>query len=471
MNDIDLTKIKYYPDRFYICLDGFDTDNLTTFITDLNIGQHQAIFIHEYYHYLTNITTFPGIRQFHLNFCDRFRLSTILTSKEGINAYPINSNNFPNCKEDVEYWKSVSEIIEEDDIDYKLVEETEKSPSKKFDIVSIQTVHKPMTVVINGIQHNGARVLINIETAGLLNIQSFNLTFGAIDEFLSSAIDEYLFENDLSDIDPSMLSQRPFYPYCFFDKLLAFYEIQRPTAFKKILIAYFSLNSFNPPVKMIEILSKLKDGGYEEFQKNPEKYLLNNFSETPQYEQLLNQINDFANETFNQGRVHISQALKYYYDKFYTAQKLKEKDFFYFIRPFFVTDTDVLKRKQKFLLGLSRIINLFSPPVILKDKVFKYVDKLTTFGEATMLILATYEIFESIKTEQIAKRPAKLKAKYTFPDLDPNCDNFETFVPPPIRGIVFQLALNELNLFGVYLRELEKRKMSTNEIEDKKKDL
>jgi hypothetical protein len=209
---------------------------------------------------------------------------------------------------------------------------------------------------------------------------------------------------------------------------------------------------------MIEILSKLKDGGYEEFQNNPEKYLLSNFSETPQYEQVLNQINDFANETFNQGRVHISQALKYYYDKFYTAQKLKEKDFFYFIRPFFVTDTDVLRQKQKFLLALSRIINLFSPPVILKDKVFKYVDKLTTFGEATMLILATYEIFESIKTEQIAKRPAKLKAKYTFPDLDPDCDNFEKFVPPPIKGIVFQLALNELNLFGVYLREHENRK-------------
>ncbi|WP_395626950.1 hypothetical protein [Daejeonella sp.] len=61
MNDIDLTKIKYYPDRFYICLDGFDTDNLTTFITDLDIGQHQAVFIHEYYHFLTNMITFPDL--------------------------------------------------------------------------------------------------------------------------------------------------------------------------------------------------------------------------------------------------------------------------------------------------------------------------------------------------------------------------------------------------------------------------
>ncbi len=54
------------------------------------------------------------------------------------------------------------------------------------------------------------------------------------------------------------------------------------------------MNSFNPAVKMIEILTKLKDGGYEEFQNDPEKYLLSNFLETPQYEQTLNQINDFA---------------------------------------------------------------------------------------------------------------------------------------------------------------------------------
>ncbi|MCG2610652.1 hypothetical protein LZZ90_03940 [Flavobacterium sp. SM15] len=458
MNDIDLTKIKYYPDRFYICLDGFDTTNLTTFLTDLNIGQQQSIFIHEYYHYLTNITTFPGIRQFHLNFCDRYRLSTILTNKRGLDAYPINTNNFPDCKEEVEYWNSVTTIIDEDDIDYELVEETENSTNKRFDITSIVQENKPMDVVINGIKYSGARILINIEISGLLNRNSFYLTFGAIDEFLSSSIDEYLFENDLSDIDPSDLSQRPFYPYGFFDRLLSHYGIERASSFEKILIAYFSLNSFNPAVKLIEVLKKMQAGGYNDFQNNPEQYLLENFSETPQYEQVLNAINDFAKETSNQGRIHISQALKYYYDKFYTAQKLKEKDFFFFIRPFFVVDENDLRRKQKFLLELSRIINLFSPPVILKDKVFKYVDKLTTFGEATMLILATYEIFESVKTNKIAKRPARLKSKYIFPDQDPDCDTFEKFTPPPIHGTVFRLALNEINLYGVYLNELERRR-------------
>jgi hypothetical protein len=456
MEKIDLTKIKYYPDRFYIRLDGFDIDNLTTFITDLNIGQQQSIFIHEYYHYLTNISTFPGIRQFHLNFCDRFSIITKL-NVVGLKAYPICNNKFPNCEDLVDDWNTVSEIIKDDDIDYELIKETQNTQNKRFDITFIETVLKRMDIKENGNLIKGDRELIKISIKGLVNINSFNLTFGAIDEFLSSSIDEYLYENDLADINASELSQRPFYPYGFLDKLLSFYSIQRPSAFEKILISYFALNSFNPPVKMIHILEQLKKGDYALFQNSPEEYLINNFSEIPQYENVLNGIQNFANLTGNQGRIHISQALKYYYDKFYIAQKLKEKDFFYFIRPFFVTEPNTQKGKQKFLLELSRIINVFSPPIILKQGVFSSVDKLTTFGESTLLILATYEIFESLNKDSFAKRPDYLKRKYSYPDQDQECDNWKNFTPPPITN-VFQLALNEISLFKLYLDELEKTK-------------
>ncbi len=457
MPDIDLTKIKYYPDRFYICLDGFDIDNLITFITDTEIGQQQAIFIHEYYHYLTNIATFPGIRQFTLNFCDRYRILINLGVAAGIDAFPINSNNLANCQPLIEYWKKVTQTINEDDIDYNLVTETANSATGKFEIVSIQEVLKPMDFPLGDERINGGRKLIQINITGILGRDSFILTYGAMDEFLSSAIDEYLYENDLYDIDASFLSQRPFYPYGFFDALLSFYEIRLPSAFEKILIAYFALNTKNPPVKLIGILEKLKAGGYDDFQSDPEAYLLQNFIETPEYETVLNEVKKFATECEGHGRVHISQALKYYYDKFYTAQKLKEQDFFYFIRPFFITEVNTPQDKQKFLLALSRIINQFTPPVILKDHVFWYVDKLTTFGESTMLILATYEIFESIKKEMFAKRPAYLKGKYIFPDRETECDNPDNFLPPPIR-LVFHLALNEVGLYKLYLEELEKRK-------------
>jgi len=457
MSTANLTNIKYYPDRFYLSLDGFDIDNLTTFLTDLNVGQHQAIFIHEYYHYLTNISSYPGIRQFALNFCDRFKLVTIFGVLEGINAFPINSNTFSSCIDHVSYWKSVSEIIDDDDINYEVVKETATSANKSFEISAVNIVDKPVTYIVQGNTVHGARKTVVLDIAGLLNIQNFTLTFGALDEFLSSSIDEYLFENEISDVDTDYLNQRPFYPYMFFDTLLAFYDLKRVPSVEKILIVHFALNCNISAVKLIEILEALKGGGYSDFQNNPEKYLIENFSEITKYEEVLTDIDQFATQCYNQGRIHISQALKYYYDKFYTANKLKEKDPFYFVRPFLVNDPDPLRMKQKFLLALSRIINLFTPPVILKDNNFFYVDKLTTFGESTCLIIATYEIFESIKAEQIAKRPTKLKAKYNFPDLDPNCDNPTTYAVP-IKGIAFQLALNELGLYGIYIKDRDGKK-------------
>jgi len=135
----------------------------------------------------------------------------------------------------VDYWNEITAILNEDDIDYNVVEETDKTPSKKFGIASIERTEKPMEVVVNGVKYSGARILIKIYTTELININSFYLTFGAIDEFLSSTIDEYMYENNLSDINPSMLSRRPFYPYGFFDELLSFYGIKRAPAFEKIL--------------------------------------------------------------------------------------------------------------------------------------------------------------------------------------------------------------------------------------------
>ncbi|WP_294297623.1 hypothetical protein [uncultured Chryseobacterium sp.] len=451
---IDIGEIKYYPDRFYIKLDGFNTENLTTFLTDLEIGQDHAIFIHEYYHYLTNIATLPGIRQFSLNFCDRFRTLTILTMNEGLNAFPISKNTYKSCEDLVKYWNNTIKILNEDDINYEVVNETKNALNNKFEIVSIEQEIVPVDLKIEGKSINGCRIFIKINIVGLLNIHNFRLTFGAMDEFLSSAIDEFLYEHDLSDIDPSLLSKRPFYPYLFFDELLSFYGIKRSTSFEKIVLVYFALNSANPPSTLITILEKLRDGDYDQFTENPEVYLLSNFSEAPQYKNVLESIKLFAEETYQQDRVHISQALKYYYDKFYIASKLKDDDFFFFIRPFFPFDTtDNFRFKQRFLLELSRIVNIFTPPVILKDKKFRYIDKLTSFGEATALIIATYEIFESLNTNRIATRPKHQKVKYLFPDYDPECDNIAKFTDLPIYGIVFRIALNELGLYQRYLNE------------------
>ena len=148
------------------------------------------------------------------------------------------------------------------------------------------------------------------------------------------------------------------------------------------------MNSQNPPKKLIEILEKLRDGDYEKFQESPEMYLLQYLDQTQQYDFLLNEVEKFSEETMKLGKIHISQAIRYYRDRFYVAQKFKESDFFYFIRPFFQKDENKLVEKQKFLLSFSRILNQFTPPVILEGGIFKYVDKLTTKTIGTIVLTA-----------------------------------------------------------------------------------
>lgn len=120
----DLKDIKYYPDRFYIRMNGCDLINLFVPQNDFTLTLDQAAFIHEYYHYLTNITTFQGVRSFHAAFCDLFRLVTILTHKKGLDAFPVKDNTFPECECEVGYWNDLAEIFREDDLNYSLAMET-----------------------------------------------------------------------------------------------------------------------------------------------------------------------------------------------------------------------------------------------------------------------------------------------------------------------------------------------------------
>lgn len=446
-----MDNIKYYPDRFYIRLDDFDINNLASFITNLNLGQQHAIFIHEYYHYLTNVTTYAGIRQFNVNFCDRFRLVTNLTVLAGLDAFPLQENTRSDCQKLIHYWNSVLSILNEDDIDMNLVRDVENSINRKLDITRIYKEIKPETFWIQGHDVNGVRSRIKVEVGGLINRNSFQLTYGALDEFLSSSIDEFLFEKDIAEVNTRLLNDRPYYPYRFFEDLLRFYGIDRPTSFEKILIAYYSLNSHNPPVALVELLEDMRDGGYEAFQQDTETYLLKRRQE-PDMPGMVAYTRSFSEQCVEQGRVHIGQALRYYGDRFYIAHQFKQEDFFYFVRPFFTLENENARYKQQFLLGLARIVQVFTPPIILKDGAFFYEDMLTTMGEATTHIIALYEIFESVKTLRIARRPDYLKERYNFPEKDPDCDDITKFTDPPIYGS-YRLALNEVGLYRLYLKE------------------
>lgn len=155
-NDMaNIDKIKYYPDRFYIGLDGFDLTKLFTISQNYILTLQQAVFMHEYFHYLTNISTFQGVRSFHAAFCDLFRLVCRLTHRAGLNAFPVNSNHLQSCAYEVGYWNSLNEIFREDNVNGKLSDEVKHSQNGKFSVNSIVTERGEMMTMMKDGRERG----------------------------------------------------------------------------------------------------------------------------------------------------------------------------------------------------------------------------------------------------------------------------------------------------------------------------
>lgn len=54
---MNIKDIKYFPDKFYIRFDEDVVDNLVHLDSNDQYGIELSVFIHEFYHYLANITT------------------------------------------------------------------------------------------------------------------------------------------------------------------------------------------------------------------------------------------------------------------------------------------------------------------------------------------------------------------------------------------------------------------------------
>lgn len=275
---MNLHNIKYLADKYYINLDGFDLNNLNNFANDATFSQQQAIYIHEYYHYLTNITTFFGVRQFNCAFQDKVRLITILLKKAGLDAFPIETNTRADCAYEVEYWKSVDEILNLDDLDTDFYVKVMASPNKRFTITGHNRKLTSISAVKDGVLQKGGHSYYEIYIDGVPTVNKFNLSDGMIDEFLNRSIDEFLFEHNMAD-NCDVLRSQDFYPYQVYDELLHYFGFDRVETRLKIMLTYFALHSFNPVVCLIETLEAIKSYGFEIFANNPEAFLLNRLQE------------------------------------------------------------------------------------------------------------------------------------------------------------------------------------------------
>lgn len=444
----NIDKIKYYPDRFYIGLDGFDLTKLFVISPVFTLTLQQAVFMHEYYHYLTNISTFQGVRSFHAAFCDLFRLVCRLTHRAGLNAFPVNGNQLQNCVYDIDYWNSLNEIFREDNVNGKLSDEVEHSQNRKFSVNNIATERGAvMTMMKNGQEIKGQREFVRIDVDGLPFTSSFRLSLGAMDEFLSASIDEFVFEHSLADNKP-IIDVQPYYPYRSFDEILRYYGLRLDSRCK-ILIVYYAMHGKNPAIQLRDILECIKAEGQDVFEADPCQFLSTRFEFFIGYDDLITEINKFVSEAESQGRKLVSKFVAYYLDRFITAQALLKKDIFFFVRPFLVNDLDNMSNRQDFILAFDRIRTCFPEPVILQDKVFSPLTQYNYGADLTVMGLAIYEIMDSLETNQIAKRLTRAKDRYDYPDGLENCDDVSTFTDPPLMPY-WHKALNELGLYQFY---------------------
>lgn len=451
---MDFTRIKYYPDKFYICLDGFDLGNLESFADDSTFTQQQAIYLHEYYHYLTNLTTFFGARQFNCSFQDRVRIITRVLKTSGLGAFPLSANKILDSKYDMCYWKGLLDLFDLDDIDLDFATKVESTANKDFRIVRYSREKWPLSMIYNGETVRGGHIYYRIEVGDVTGAQFFNLSDGMIDEFLSSSIDEFLFEHNLAkdcDVLP-ILQSRPAYPYRTLDKLLSFFGADRVEAKCKILLSYFALHSRNPIEGLMDVLKRLKKEGPDEFFANPEVFLLKCMKgdEVNAYKWILQYEYTYIKECLDHGRKNLADTMTLIYDKQYKALEMLEQDFFCFVRPFMVDDIDNETGRAN-LLRLFKIIRKeMDEPVIVKDKKMIQADA-DTYKNHLAMHIAIYEIMDSLWNNQLARRLSLRKGKYAYPVESANTDDIASFPEVPPYTETWHVALNELGLYGVYL--------------------
>ena len=448
----NLSDIKYYPDRFYIRLEGCDIPNLFVPKDDFKLTLDQAAFMHEYYHYLTNITTFQGVRSFHAAFCDLFRLVTIITHKKGLDAFPVEQNQFAECEYEVGYWKELNEIFTEDNINMTLNKETKNSPSKSFHITKIgRELGKEFVVKKDGQEIKGRREFVRIDIEGLQSIDHFRLSLGALDEFLSASVDQFLFEKDLANYT-EIFKDRDFYPYSTFDEIQKYYGLRLGSR-EMIVVTYYVLHSPNPAVQLIEILERLQQDGPEELEKAPEEYMNKHFSIFTEYNNLINELDNFVEEARSSKRHLAAHLLSYYQDRFITANVLAKKDPLFFIRPFLIDNLEDIWQRQEFWIGFNRIRTCFPEPLMIQGKEFVTTRPCEYGADLTVLALAIYEIIESLEKNKVAKRLDHYKNRYNYLGDDDNCDDVASFGEPPLCAY-WHRALNELGLYEFYRKNV-----------------
>lgn len=442
---MDINKIKYYPEKFCIRFDGEDVHNIIKIEDDGKFSLELSCFLHEYYHYLTNTTTFQGIRAFNVSFQDKIRIITIIQNQCGLDGFPLFDNGFSSCSDLINYWKDIDKIITGDSALREICIEIENSPSKSVNIKNIEITNVALPVEIEEHLINGEREMVKFEVEGIAK-NIFYLPIAAIDEFLSSSIDELLFETGTVD-NLQVLQSRPLYPYKFFDKILQFFNLSRFDTKYKILIAYKALHGPNPSKNLIQIIENISKN-QTLFCQNPIDFL-DKICVTRECD-LLNSVLAYLFkliiECNQQKRYNLAKVSDIIYEKGILAQELLRNDPYYFVRPFIELDFYNASGREKYIEFIKDLMSKFDGFLQLRKK--ELVGAFTNPQKNLLaMMLAIYEILKESESSKIIERKVTDYELDGAPGYDKLC-NLPEIMP---LTTVWYNALNELSFYVLYL--------------------
>ena len=457
---MDLKNIGYMPDKFYIKFNEDNLDNLIKLDENNKFSEELSVFIHEYYHYLNNVTTFQGLRSFNYNFIDKVKLITRLQCfGGGLKAFPVNENSDPNCQDEIKYWYDTNKLDSGDSNVVKIAEEINNTQTRRVRLINIRPVEEVLDCIVGGQVISGPRTHVQLEVEGI-KADKFNLNLAALDEFLSASIDELLYENDVTD-NMEILQNRHFYPYRFFDELLRFKGLEREEPKFKLLIVYKAMHTDNPTVKLIEIIDRVAENP-EEFYNSPIEYLEKNFpiNEIQWIDKSLQYLYDSSQEfgSLKHKRYNLSNVLNIIYNTVSQAKCKLMGDPYYFVRVFIENDLKTIEGRKRVLEFIKENLKVFNCFLQLKEG--KLIDPFKCKYEPHIkLILAIHEILSGVENERYLSRNTD-RYKYQL-DENPEDYKIENFHEPPFTSI-WQIAMNELSFMGLYL---EDKKKGTTEVD------
>jgi len=253
-----------------------------------------SIFVHEYWHYLVNVSTYARYSDFNIT----FNLAAIFSGTLTENANGLSSGNNNLSKQEIELYKNLIKLLKYQRGDTKIAD----GKITSVEILSYIRSKESVTLNDETIHHSFVELELNVTCMSGISKYKYILGTNAIEESLASIVERMVFDND-----------PPVLPYKIVEKLAVFIIQTKIPQESLLVICTLSLLTVNPSSALIDFLEYYRDKCHNEDLKDHE---IIDALITSANQDYLNNINSIkkdiqslVNHTVGRGYLHIAMQV------------------------------------------------------------------------------------------------------------------------------------------------------------------